>query len=281
MFEGLYNRALKGVEKEGCGAVSLEMKPLLRSFCDEMTRRPVDTGRLLGAVISILEFLASTDGRTKGNCWLADLFISLPDGYELEWPELPERLRNIIEDMGGALHDAIDDPDIAHKFESLPEDLLARAQAFKRDIVVDPKRAAPKIFLVSSAAKLQGYVVQVFIGALIVGGIYCYGLFSGTTFASRRKYDWYVVNKATSPGQFASQMHLWAFLTIFLLICGTLLSNKVIASRLVQLSDRFQRSSANTKTPPWWGYAILAAVIILVIWFICLIISGKASRFMT
>ncbi|MCC6547948.1 hypothetical protein IT570_12350, partial [Candidatus Sumerlaeota bacterium] len=44
------------------------------------------------------------------------------------WGHLPESFGEILNDMGGALHDTVTAPEIAQNFESTPEQLLERVR---------------------------------------------------------------------------------------------------------------------------------------------------------
>jgi len=74
----------------------------------------------------LLGFLASAVGRTNGNVWTADLFFCLPEEWGGDWSHLPDEFRNILDDMGGALHDTLSYPEIAADSDALPEQLLER-----------------------------------------------------------------------------------------------------------------------------------------------------------
>ncbi|MDD5681453.1 MAG: hypothetical protein PHI59_09470 [Candidatus Omnitrophica bacterium] len=97
-----------------------------------MIRRPVNIMALTDSVIGVLTFLTSAEGRTDANCWTVDLFLTIDDDWEEEWPEMPDALYDIIFDMGAQLHDTFKSPEVARNFESLPEQLLDRAKKIER-----------------------------------------------------------------------------------------------------------------------------------------------------
>jgi hypothetical protein len=76
----------------------------------------------------LLAFLCSPEGRTHENCCAVDFYL----GVKSDWPtcieHLPRDVYDILFDIGGTLHDAIQCPDIAANFESLPEQLLDRVR---------------------------------------------------------------------------------------------------------------------------------------------------------
>jgi hypothetical protein len=74
----------------------------------------------------LLAFLSSPAGRTNANVWTVDLFFCLPEEWSGDWSHLPDEFRNILDDMGGALHDTLSYPEIAADSDALPEQLLER-----------------------------------------------------------------------------------------------------------------------------------------------------------
>jgi hypothetical protein len=108
--------------------VSPELAPLLYAVYDELQPRPVNPRRLRSALEGLLEFLATPDGRTNANCHVADWFFMGPDA---SWDHsfLPRSLEVILDDIAGALHDAVSAPQVAINFASTPEQLLARLRA--------------------------------------------------------------------------------------------------------------------------------------------------------
>jgi hypothetical protein len=88
-----------------------------------------DEAKLLRALESLLEFLSGEQGRTDANCETTHRFIC---ATEREWESVSEPLRAILDDMSGALHDAIHRPDIALPLQATPELLLARLRAVGR-----------------------------------------------------------------------------------------------------------------------------------------------------
>jgi hypothetical protein len=60
---------------------------------------------------------------------VTDYFFA-DDGMDVP-QDLPDEWRQILADLGGALHDTIYAPHIAKHFESLPEQLLERVRALK------------------------------------------------------------------------------------------------------------------------------------------------------
>lgn len=104
--------------------VSPELEPLVRAVYTSILGSDADATR--NALEALLEHLASPRGRTDANCCVVDAFFSAEEQWERNWAAMPTRLREILNDMGGALHDAIYAPHIARNFDSLPEQLLER-----------------------------------------------------------------------------------------------------------------------------------------------------------
>ena len=109
--------------------VSPELRPLLEAAYTEIARKPANLAALKTALDRLLAFLCSTDGRTNANCWAADLFFCLGEGWEVDWEHLPDEFGDVLGDMGGALHDTVQAPEVAANFDSTPERLLERLRA--------------------------------------------------------------------------------------------------------------------------------------------------------
>ncbi len=86
----------------------------------------LDLIALKEALIQLLQYLASAEGRTDGNCRAVDLFFLLDDLWVKR--NLPAPFCDLFGDMGGCLHDAVSAPKIAENFDSTPEQLLERAK---------------------------------------------------------------------------------------------------------------------------------------------------------
>ncbi len=85
------------------------------------------------AIVALLEYLCTPEGRSDENCRAVDAAICemlQVDEVDLKW--LPADWCALLWDMGGQLHDAVSAPDVARGFESSPEQLLARARAAMR-----------------------------------------------------------------------------------------------------------------------------------------------------
>lgn len=117
-FEALYYRA-------AAADVSPELRPLLAQLHLAINSEPRDFAAIRASLIRLLAFLAGPQGRTDANCRAVDSFFMLDES----WLDLPDALHDILADMDGTLHDTISAPDIAHNFDSTPEQLLARARS--------------------------------------------------------------------------------------------------------------------------------------------------------
>ena len=117
-------------------AVSPELKPLLRSVYASILSSPPDLIELKKGLEQLLGFLAG-QGRTNANCWAADMFFMLSEGWECDWTEqeLPEDFHHVLSLMGEALHDTVQSPNIASNFDCLPEQLLERVRKLRIDDV--------------------------------------------------------------------------------------------------------------------------------------------------
>jgi hypothetical protein len=115
----------KVADPENSEPVSADLRPLLRQVYETIIKQPPDFLEIKGALVNLLSFLNSEVGRTSANCMATDLFFCLAD-WGIDWDAYPEPLTEILDDMGGTLHDTVSNPEIARNFYSLPEQLLER-----------------------------------------------------------------------------------------------------------------------------------------------------------
>ena len=106
--------------------VTPELEPLVRTVYSAIIEGDVRATR--DAVERLLEHLTTPRGRTDANCCVVDAFFSAEEQWERDWEAMPTPLRDLLGDMGGALHDSIYAPHIAKNFDSLPEQLLERVR---------------------------------------------------------------------------------------------------------------------------------------------------------
>ncbi len=105
--------------------VSASLRPLLSHAYKTIAKKPPEFQAIKDSLAALLSFLNSESGRTSANCMATDLFFCLAD-WGIAWEEFPEPLAEILDDMGGTLHDTVSNPEIARNFFSLPEQLLER-----------------------------------------------------------------------------------------------------------------------------------------------------------
>src|ERR1700676_2043010 len=107
--------------------VAPELRPLLEKIYSSVLSAPPHLVALKRGLQQLLEFLGG-EGRTNANCWAADMFFCLSEGWERDWTDqdLPEDFHDVLSLMGQALHDTVQSPEIARNFDCLPEQLLDR-----------------------------------------------------------------------------------------------------------------------------------------------------------
>jgi hypothetical protein len=110
-------------------AVSAELRSKLAAVHTALVHHPPDVAVIKQHLIALLSFLTTPSGRTNANCWAVDLFFVLLLDSDIDWPDLPEAYQEVLSNIGGALHDTIEYPEIADNFSSTPEQLLERAVA--------------------------------------------------------------------------------------------------------------------------------------------------------
>ena len=83
--------------------VSSELRPLLQGVYSAVLAVPTNLHALKDSLSSLLEYLSGV-GRTNANCWAADLFFCLSEGWERDWTEqdLPEDFHDVLSLMGQA-----------------------------------------------------------------------------------------------------------------------------------------------------------------------------------
>ena len=101
------------------------LEPLMQSVRAAVFASEMDAGTVKASLITLLEYLSSSTGRTDSNCCAVDGFFCLDDDLPLE--RLPDSLQDVFAHMD-ALHDTITAPQIAENFGSTPEQLLERAR---------------------------------------------------------------------------------------------------------------------------------------------------------
>ena len=92
----------------------------------------LDVLRVSGCVRQVVEYVNRADGGTPEECEVVSHFVLLTllldEQIKSNMKLLPEALRRIIEDLGMNFHDTHSAPDVAHNFESTPQQLLARLE---------------------------------------------------------------------------------------------------------------------------------------------------------
>lgn len=105
-----------------------ELNNLLDDIYTEICKDSVDLIKIKNRLIELLSFLCTPEGRTNENCKYVDSFFCLKDNWFNCIERLPNEMHDILFDIGGTLHDAIKNPEIAKNFQSLPEQLLERVK---------------------------------------------------------------------------------------------------------------------------------------------------------
>ena len=108
--------------------VYLELQSLITNLEAALQESPQEKQNVKAAIIGVLDFLCSTEGRTAANCETAGLFLLLAEERGTGGSGLPDLYQSILIDMGYQLHDTFGAPAIAENFRSTPEQLLQRAK---------------------------------------------------------------------------------------------------------------------------------------------------------
>jgi hypothetical protein len=118
-------RGVWGIEL-GHDPSTLEL--LVHDVYGAIANRPTELSVLKQAIVALLSFLASAEGRTDENCHAVDTFFCIRDDWQTDWTHLPGKYQLILDDIGGCLHDTVSAPKIAENFDSTPEQLLVRVR---------------------------------------------------------------------------------------------------------------------------------------------------------
>lgn len=121
-FEEAYVRLCSGRK------VSEGLRSLLEDVYRTLHEAPTNLASIKNSLVSLLSFLCKKENRTDENCRAVDLFFAMHDHWNISWDSYPEQFKQLLDDIGGCLHDSISTPDIATNFESMPEQLLVRAK---------------------------------------------------------------------------------------------------------------------------------------------------------
>ena len=125
-FDGRYRAAVR------TRSVSRELRALLEKVYMSLVAEPAD---VKSALEELFVFLTTSAGRTDANCCATDSFFSAIEEEDERIQRLPVALREVVNSIGGALHDSVYAPHIAANFDSLPEQLLQRV----RDTTLEPR----------------------------------------------------------------------------------------------------------------------------------------------
>jgi hypothetical protein len=110
-------------------AITVDLIPYIQNVYLSVNQPPYNIESVIHSLKALLMFLSSEAGCTSPNCWATDIFFAVGEGWE--WQPYPDALMEVVSDIGGALHDTVDYPDIARNFESTPEQLLIRLVEFE------------------------------------------------------------------------------------------------------------------------------------------------------
>ena len=108
--------------------VSAQLRPLLARVYNNIHMPQCYLPELKDSMIALFSFLCDPQNRTSANCRAVDLFFCICDHWETRWENLPKEYQDILDDVGGILHDTVSSPEIAKNFDSTPEQLLERVK---------------------------------------------------------------------------------------------------------------------------------------------------------
>lgn len=108
------------------------LESLLEMLYHEAVTEPPNTRRLFAAIERLLRYLGSSEGRTHDNLWVTSNFLVPGDEYwEVDWADLPDPVVELLSRMSQEMWQAVEDPDWAKNYGSLPEQLLVQLKAYE------------------------------------------------------------------------------------------------------------------------------------------------------
>jgi hypothetical protein len=103
----------------------MNIDELLEDLLQACSKPQVSRPKIKQSMEDVLIWL--TQNNTDANCRKVDLFVCIKMDKMLT-EKLPKDIRDILFDMGGALHDTHSSPTVAENFLSTPKQLLDRAR---------------------------------------------------------------------------------------------------------------------------------------------------------
>jgi hypothetical protein len=110
---------------------SPELAAFIEPLYEQLTRSAADLEGIRECLIRLLSFLEMPENRTDANCRATDIFFAIRDYWDKKRITLPPAFEEVLDDVGGCLHDTISAPRVAENFESTPEQLLERVRRLK------------------------------------------------------------------------------------------------------------------------------------------------------
>lgn len=107
------------------------LEKLVHEVYINIISKPINLYLIKTALINLMTCLTVPEGHADSNCRRVDSFFCIRYDWETDIDHLPDNFIEIIEDIGGALHDSVSSPETAKKFQSTPQQLLERIKAIK------------------------------------------------------------------------------------------------------------------------------------------------------
>ena len=108
--------------------VSRELKQPLAYVYHLIHTSPADLAALKEALVALMSFLCEIANHTDANCRAVEMFFLMEDHWSVRWDSLPHDFQELLDDIGGMLHDTFGAPETAENFASTPEQLRDRAE---------------------------------------------------------------------------------------------------------------------------------------------------------
>lgn len=113
-------------------SMELELRVLVVSLADSLRRDPVERKALAKTMMEVVLFLKGAGG-TDEHCRNVALYFIIAKNAGLGRTHLPADLGAIMDDIAGAMHDAVSAPQSAANFQATPAQLVTRLQSLLAD----------------------------------------------------------------------------------------------------------------------------------------------------
>lgn len=111
--------------------MDMELQDRVSALTDALSQVPVQRLHLAQAMLEVVHYLEGP-GATDAHCRSVAVYFIVSKNAGLDRSHLPPDLASIMNDIAGAMHDAISAPQSAGNFQATPVQLVERLQVVLR-----------------------------------------------------------------------------------------------------------------------------------------------------